>query len=256
VSGFSADWLALRGPADIRARDRALARRFAAALPPGAVVLDLGAGTGAAARALGPLAPPGTRWRCVEGDPALIAIGSNIVQTEWIERDFSDGVEDLLAPDVAAVTAFALLDLVSAAWLSDLARAAHARRLPLYAPLVVDGAVAWSPADPADGAIEAAFAAHQRSDKGFGPALGPDSAAMVAILEAAGYRVLTAASPWRLGAGDRDLLVAMVEGRRAVAGAVSGYPTEVDDWAARRLGQAREGALALRLGHRDLLALP
>src|SRR6185312_14115446 len=68
MSKFSADWLALREPADRAARDRGLARRFAAALPPRPRIIDLGAGTGATARALAPFVA-GT-WILVDRDAA------------------------------------------------------------------------------------------------------------------------------------------------------------------------------------------
>ncbi len=72
--GFSADWLALRDPADRAARDQTLARRAAEAAGPAPVIVDLGCGTGASWRALAPLLPDGARWRFVDNDPGCWSI--------------------------------------------------------------------------------------------------------------------------------------------------------------------------------------
>ncbi len=74
MSGFSAEWLALREPADHRARNRdllgALARRFAGRDT--LSVVDLGCGAGSNLRALAPALPRRQRWRLVDHDAALL----------------------------------------------------------------------------------------------------------------------------------------------------------------------------------------
>ncbi len=57
MSGFSADWLALRAGADARARDTGLAERLKSHFAGRSAlrVLDLGTGTGANLRATAPL---------------------------------------------------------------------------------------------------------------------------------------------------------------------------------------------------------
>jgi SAM-dependent methyltransferase len=72
--GFSADWLALREPADRAARDAALARRAGEAAGPEPVIVDLGCGTGATWRALAPLLPAAARWRFVDARPVLLQL--------------------------------------------------------------------------------------------------------------------------------------------------------------------------------------
>ncbi|MEO0363163.1 MAG: class I SAM-dependent methyltransferase, partial [Pseudomonadota bacterium] len=72
MSGFSAEWLTLREAADDRARDAAL-RDAVAARFDGALVADLGGGSGATLRVLGPLMPK-ARWRILDHDPALLAL--------------------------------------------------------------------------------------------------------------------------------------------------------------------------------------
>ena len=84
-----------------------------------------------------------------------------------------------------------LLDLVSDTWLDRLAVEIAARSIPVYAALSYDGRIGFSPPDPLDAAITAAVNAHQRTDKGFGPALGPAAAAFaIARFEALGYSVV------------------------------------------------------------------
>lgn len=72
--GFSADWLALREPADHAARDGALMAEAAALAGARPVVVDLGAGTGSTRRAFGAALPEGVVWRMVEGDATLLAL--------------------------------------------------------------------------------------------------------------------------------------------------------------------------------------
>jgi SAM-dependent methyltransferase len=100
MGDFSPDWLALREPADARARSAALVHRLAdwlgqashPARAPGSplAVLDLGCGTGANLRALAPrLAAAGhgrQSWLCVDRDPALLAALGRAVAA-WAGRN-------------------------------------------------------------------------------------------------------------------------------------------------------------------------
>jgi SAM-dependent methyltransferase len=253
---FSAEWLALRDPADRAARDARLDDTAARAGGPAPVILDLGAGTGATARALGPRLPAGTAWRLVDHDAGLLAHATAAVPGSVAVT------ADLAAPDALAalpwdgvtlVTCSALIDLVSADWLDRLATLLAARRLPFHAALAYDGQMEWDPADPADAAVTAAFNRHQRGDKGFGPALGPAAAGHLrAALAARGFRVATAPSPWRLGPADAALRAALVDG--IAAAAAEAGEAAAPGWAARR--GAAAGAGTMTVGHSDLLALP
>src|SRR5262245_30585886 len=72
---FSAEWLALREPADHRARSVDLSRAVGARLidrHPVRVV-DLAAGTGSNLRYLARFLPPRQHWRLVDRDTALLA---------------------------------------------------------------------------------------------------------------------------------------------------------------------------------------
>jgi SAM-dependent methyltransferase len=247
-------WLALREPADHAARSPSLAARFAAAQGPAPYVVDLGAGSGSNLRYLAPLLPPAQRWLLVDHDPALLAAAA--------ARTGAAGNVACLALDLArelpavpgrtGVAAAALLDLTAAAWLDELAR--WCGDAPVLMALSVDGRLVWQPEDPDDDAIRRHFFAHQRADKGFGPALGPDAAAHLARrLEAAGRRVFLERSDWRLGPEHAPLLGATLDGMVAAVREIAG-PSTYGRWAALRRRQIVQGRCRLTVGHIDLLA--
>jgi SAM-dependent methyltransferase len=268
MSGFSADWLSRREPADHRARDSGLLDRLAewAASRDSLSIVDLGCGTGSNARAMVPRRPGTQHWRLIDYDPALLAVALEKTadlagdryrafsfKTE--QADFAHGVEALLADDCDIVTAAALFDLVSAEWLDRLVAALAARKLPLYTVLIYDGAMEWQPAHALDAALRESFNAHQHTDKGFGPAAGPDAGPhLVKRLAEAGYDVATASTPWRLGAEEHELLVASAEGVANAARELGGIPeAEIDAWLDLR--RSEKGGSCL-IGHVDVLALP
>jgi SAM-dependent methyltransferase len=249
--GFSADWLGLREPADLRARDAGLLRRAAQAAGPAPVILDLGCGTGATVRAMAPHLPPCTQWRLVDNDADLLAHAGRVAGATartW-RLDLGD-LDSLPLADVTLVTASALLDLVPADWLRDLAARIA---VPVYAALSYDGQMGWEPAGPGDDAVTAAFNRHQRGDKGLGPALGPDAVTQAAALfGAAGFAVSQAESPWQLGPDQAALQAALVGGI-AEAAAEAGCEA-AGDWGRIRIEAAAHSTC--RIGHGDLLALP
>jgi hypothetical protein len=284
---FGLDWLRLREPHDLDARSRALARRFGAAVracagAETAALIDLGAGSGANFRALAPLIPGDQDWRLVDRDRELlahqaaeiarwargqgwrVAHGHGVVTvTTGESRWHAHGVELDLARDLSGsplsahgVTCAALLDLVSAAWLDRLASRVAAARAPFLAALIVDGRRDWQPAHADDPATARAFARHQTSDKGFGPALGPAAAASAeALFRARGYRVTSVSGEWRLGAGDAAILAALIDGEAAAAGEAD--PTLLAArWHGDRHAELRRGRLRLAIGHVDILAEP
>jgi SAM-dependent methyltransferase len=256
MTGFSADWLALRAGADSRARDNGLAERLSAhfAGVGGVRVLDLGAGTGANLRATAPLIPAPQHWVLADNDAALLARVQPLsrVTVERRETDLAAGVSGLFDPAPDLVTCSAFIDLCGAAWLDRLAAAVLASGAALYAVLSYDGREDWRPAHPLDSAVLAAFHADQRRDKGLGPALGPDAHAhLAAKMRKLGYRVFEAASDWELAQpAHAALIAALAEGSAAaVRGAIgAGAATE---WSTARIR-----AQSVTIGHRDLLALP
>ena len=269
VAGFSSAWLALRAPFDTQCRDVELARAFAAALPSPALVVDLGAGAGANVRylspivghdVLSPIVGPGVRFRLVDNDANLLALAqSGLSASTQIEVTQGNLDRDLQAAVAGAdaVTAAALMDLVSAAWFDGFAELAARRSWPLLFALSVDGRCLISPADRDDEGILAGFARDQQRDKGFGPALGPRAPAyMRDRLVSLGARVRLAPSDWRIDAQAPEMLEIFLDG---VAEAAS--RDRADDapviaaWLARRREQIAAGALSLVVGHQDLLAV-
>ena len=99
--------------------------------------------------------------------------------------------------------------------------------------------------------------AHQKTDKGFGAALGPDAAAAAeALFEAAGYQVVSGPSDWH---ADRDALAFQ---RELISGWVSAGsdmgldPDRLSRWLGSRMEQIAAGGLAIEVGHRDMAAIP
>jgi SAM-dependent methyltransferase len=269
VSGFATDWLSLREPADLRARDAALLGRVAArfARRDRIVVTDLACGTGATLRALAPHLPASQRWRLVDHDPALLREAEARCDADWagaavelepVQADLAVALEAAIESPADLLTTSAFLDLVSDAWLQRLVAAAASWRRPVYAALTYDGRVACDPVDPMDAAVLAAFDRHQRRDKGLGAALGPAAAAAAARrFTAAGFSVATAPADWRLGIEDSALQHRLLLGwHEAVARTAAVAAPELDAWLARRRAAIADGRSRLTVGHVDLWARP
>jgi hypothetical protein len=273
--GFDPTWLALREPADHAARDHALLQQAAALVAGGeTVIVDLGCGTGSNLRALADRLPARQSWRLVDHDPALLA-AARATLSDWADTATTgtDGALELLrgrqtltvrflqadlTADLAPVldgaqlvTAAALFDLCSPAWIDRFAAALAARRLPLYTALTYDGVEHWSPPHPADAPVLKAFLSHQRRDKGFGPSAGPEATQVLADAFAAhGYAVTRAPSPWRLGTTQAALVASLAAGIASAAAEAGLDQATAAAWAA-----ARQTAAAV-IGHEDFLALP
>lgn len=292
MSGFSADWLALREPWDHAAREVAARRLDAAALAGGLRpadgilgVLDLACGTGANLRELGVRLGGEQRWTLVDHDPALLdALPAALQQwaqqqghashidaggqsgtlrcaegrwqVRWQARrlDLATELNRLPWEGVQLLTASALIDLVSEAWLRRLVAASRAHGAALWMALGVDGRDCWAPSDPDDAVVQAAFRAHQGRDKGFGPALGPQAPLVLARqLADAGYRVTTTPSDWQLdGPAAAALRQALIDGISTAA--CEQQPAQAATfraWAARR--QAQIEGLSLQVGHTEVV---
>lgn len=274
-------------------------------------ILDLGCGTGANLRYLAPrlgasagvLAWRSQEWLCLDKDPLLLAELELRTRTgeEWARglelsvrtrrRDLTAGIGAPTLTPGTLVTASALLDLVSADWLAGLLRACAKAGSPLLLALTYDGRMDFTPAHPLDGTLIALFNAHQRRDKGLGPALGPQAPAYLANLAAKlGFEMEVGASDWVLGSGDTALAEALIQGWATAAmeqadqagGTSGGYPgrpharversgqgrrtatrldaarlmTMIVAWREARLAQNATGLLRIRVGHQDALLLP
>lgn len=263
--GFAPDWLALREPHDARAADAGLTGRLAAwasARRSGPRVLDLGAGTGSTLRRLRPLLPAGQDWTLVERDPALIAAGRETLAgvARYRPLDLQAALEVLGEAPADLLTASALLDLVTAAWLGRLAALRRRLGCALYVSLTYDGVIDWRPLDLGDAEVRDAVNRHQRTDKGFGgPALGPDAtpALQRLLAEERGGTVEVSRSDWRLGPGDAAIQRALLDGYLGAASAIEpARAAAFRDWHARRLAHVEADRSGLTVGHLDLLYLP
>ena len=274
MTGFSTSWLDCREAADHRSRNLSLAgalsRHFRARRE--IAIADLGGGTGSNLRATAPLLPATQHWTLIDADEGLLdaaparlaawaddaawegatlalAKGEKRIRVELRRADLTHDLEPALG-DADLVAASALFDLVSAAFIDGLAAALAERRSAFYATLTYDGRLCWEPESDADAPLRDAFNAHQRGDKGFGPAAGPDaSAALVAALSAADYAVAQGDSAWRLGPGDEALIAELAAGVAAAARATGIDAGLVDRWRAL----TRRTAL---VGHADIFAFP
>jgi SAM-dependent methyltransferase len=265
MSGFSASWLALREPYDRRARNadvlKSLAARFRDVSS--IAVVDLGCGTGSTLRAISQHLPAHQNWRLVDNDLSLLAHAAGLARPPkvTVAARAVDLVRDLeLALDGPAnlVTMSALLDLVSREWIDRLAVETAARRLPVYAALTYQGEVELAPPEALDDAIIAAVNRHQLTDKGFGPALGPNAVTRaVEAFEKVGYVVLQGRSDWVFEPSDREIQTAILDGWAGAATELQILPPQqIDSWLARRCRQVEAGRSSMRIAHVDILAAP
>jgi SAM-dependent methyltransferase len=257
MSSFTAEWLALREPADAAARSAALAAAFAGSADR---IVDLASGTGANIRYLAPRLGGVPQWLAVDHDPRLLAAlappaGAKV---SALRLDLARALDELPLDGCDLVIASALLDLVSEPWLVRLAaRCAGARAGVLFA-LTYDGRIEWAPREDADELVRGLLNRHQLGDKGFGPALGPRAAAAaVAHFNAVGYEIRAAPGDWDLGPESPALQSALIEGWLAAAAEIApGEAEALGNWARRRRAHVAAGASRVRVGHVDLGGRP
>jgi SAM-dependent methyltransferase len=276
MSGFSPEWLALREPADVRARDPGLLMALAEHLAQRETieVVDLGCGTGSNIRATAPALGPEQRWTLVDYDPVLLEAarealldwadessenGESIalkkegraIAVRFLQADLMQNLEAVIGGQPDLVTASALFDLCSADFIRRTARAVAAEGAAFYTVLTYDGVQTWSPAHPADAEMTAAFNAHQETDKGFGSAAGPAAPEALALaFREQGYAVQEASTPWRIDSSEQTLINMLADG---FAGAVAEIGRVSPDVVANWLSVRRTNSL---VGHTDTLALP
>lgn len=279
---FDSHWLALREPFDRIARSKPLAMRLVQALPTKPWLIDLGAGTGSLFRFLAPLIGGAQSWTLIDADPALLDAAFNVT-ADWADAlgyriSSDDSTMTIHAPDgdwqvdgelhdlfvmpgelpfreADAVVCSALLDLVSHGWIE---RLAETLRVPFYAALSVDGRDTWLPRHPADSVVRTGFRRDQGRDKGFGRALGPDApAAALRIFAARGFHVASAPSDWIIPRTALGMVHALILGAEdAAMAALPARRSAIAAWRDARHAQAMTTRLAIRIGHRDILALP
>ncbi|MDX1656319.1 MAG: class I SAM-dependent methyltransferase, partial [Candidatus Competibacteraceae bacterium] len=171
-------------------------------------------------------------------------------------RDLAQGVT--IGPGIDLVTASALLDLTSRGWLEQLARGCSRAGCAVLMALSYNGLIRWQPGLEDDVLVRGLINRHQRSDKGFGPALGPAAwEVLVEALEREGYRVSTQPSNWLIPPHQPALQRTLVGDWADIAVSLEplGGP-RLEDWRRRRLELIEAGRSRLQVGHMDLLALP
>lgn len=278
MSGFSPEWLALREPADLAARNRQVLTACGRAFEDedSINVCDIGAGTGASVRALVDLLPRRQFWTLVDSDENnLSAAFQQLAQWGSDVKAYDGGlmlrkgerqlyvrthVCDLAATPACwpngtdLVTASALFDLTSARWLDAFVALLAAQKVALLSMLTFDGLITAEPEHPLDRAVAEAFRAHQQRDKGFGPAAGPRAAEVLEVtLENAGYDIEVGESPWTIDRGASALLYATLAGIAAAVQETQTVPPEdIEHWLRSSVINTR----LLTIGHRDVFAKP
>ena len=267
---FDTHWLHQRADADAAARAegpyRALTARAKGLTPPLRCV-DLGCGLGANAAWLAPRLPGTQQWLLVDHDAALLGEAGRLTlndatgQATGIETLHADLTDDLtpLTRGADLITAAALLDLASAAWIDGLVAACRHQGAAALFALSYDGDFSSeTPDDRDEHRVRTAFNQDQRRDKGFGPALGPDAALYAArAFRTAGYPIHLGRSPWRLGPDRADLQRALVDGKaEAARKAAPAHASAIKRWGERRYRSIAAGTARLRVSHLDLFAEP
>jgi hypothetical protein len=266
VTRVDPGWLALRGPADARARSahtdalvaelaRHLLARFAG-VERAARLVDVGAGTGAGAGWLRWRLPVAQSWRLIDRDADLLAAAPPVLGG-WARPVVAEVAElpGLLARRPTDVlTCQALLDLLTADEIDALLAPATGSGAAVLLSLTVTGRVTLGPHHPDDDLVDRAFNAHQHRSGRLGPDAGDHAAA---VLRRHGYAVTAAATPWRLGRADRSLTAAWLHGRAEAATEQSPRDAgPIARWLDDRLGAARRGDLIATVGHVDVLGIP
>ena len=265
MSGFSKDWLALREPADHAAVNHHVRRSLVSYLAArdAVSIVDLGCGTGSNFRSLAPDIACSQHWTLVDYDAALLSHAETLnrgvlperVEIDYRQLDFSDGEIAALIAGRDLITAAALFDLVSEDKIARIADAIADTGTAFYTVLTYDGIAAWLPETPAASELRDAFNRHQCTDKGFGPAAGPDATkALKKAFEGRGYTTIVAKSPWILDDGFIELR--RETDRGWVGAVVEADGLTVEDGEAWLDSRADDPDAVTIVGHADLLALP
>jgi len=262
---FTAEWLSLREPYDMRARNPVVLNAVLGAFrsKPNLRITDLGCGTGSTLRTLSPKLAAKQEWRLVDYDPALLArAGQSAAALDLPIRpviaDLNRELEQVLQEPADLVTNSALLDLVSEDWIDRLVACAASRDLAVYAALTYDGRIELSPAHPLDEAVVQAVNQHQRGDKGFGPALGPGAAdAALAKFMQRGFSVVHGPADWTASEEYAAFQTAIVGGWALAARDIGTLATaDLIEWLFFREAEIAAGRSRLLVGHVDFFAVP
>lgn len=263
MTGFSSQWLDLREPIDHAARSEAVISALCHYFLNDwkLVITDIGCGTGSTLRALKPFFDKELTWHLIDNDPLLLEearkhAGENRVESSLL--DLSTNLDPVFTPKPDLVTTSAFLDLVSADWLAGFVEAITQRELPFYAALSYDGRGGTTPAHGDEAEVLSAFNAHQRTDKGLGPALGPDAAdTAIRLFEEAGYIICREDSDWVAGPKHPLFQTMLLDGWRDAATQMRPQSEPaIRRWHTDRMQRIEAGELDVRVGHKDFFAVP
>jgi hypothetical protein len=232
-------------------------------------------------------------WLLVDSDPALLARVPPAENVTILQRDLAP-LDEALFAGRRLVTGSALLDLVSEQWLHLLAERCRDTGAAVLFALTYDGRMACEPEEPEDAIVREAVNRHQKTDKGFGPALGPDAIAhAVELFTAFGYTVRREQSDWILDVSTPDLPASakatarppeLASGRFASEGGkvgpgnggtvsyelqrqlIEGWAVAaasiapeagplINAWRTKRIAHLAAGRSILHVGHQDLTAI-
>lgn len=263
MSVFTAEWLGLREPYDGAARNRAVLEAVAGEFEGryAVTVADLAAGTGSTFRAIASRLPAEQTWRLYDIDMGLLAgpaAPKHGARFQRIVLDLAEDLEFALEAPLDLVTASALFDLTSGAWVERFVTEVAVRNLPVYAALTYDGRVTLSPPDPEDTNIITAVNHHQFRDKGFGAALGPGAAPFcIKRFRSVGYEVTSGRADWEFTTRDQEMQLQLLNGWAAAARTMGIVPRwRLQGWLARRRDLILSARSSMTVGHIDFFARP
>ena len=265
MSVFTESWLLLREPYDAQSRNTDVRGAVADAVAHRASmsIADLGCGIGATLRALSSHLPMNQDWCLVDHNLSALSHAQSLAlapraKVRTMLLDLVNNLQTALDGSIDLITISAFLDLVSREWLDQLVRRTTMRQIPVYAALTYDGRVMLTPIHLLDATVIAAVNQHQLSDKGFGPALGPNAAAeAIDRFQASGYEVVHGKSDWAFGPTDRKIQLEIFSGWTDAARETGKVPiSDLNEWLSARRAAVAEGCSQLRVGHVDFFARP
>ena len=263
MSGFLPVWLTLREPVDHSARSEAVLSAVAHYFLEENYlqITDIGTGTGSTVRALRPFLSHNISWHLIDNDSLLLehaqkALGEQNVQLS--NADLSTSLDAIFAAPASLVTTSAFLDLVSEAWMQNFAAKLAQHKIPFYAALTYNGISECLPHHDLDEVVLDAFNTHQKTDKGFGPAMGPDAADIsIRILKEHGFEIIEDRSDWIAGPNHPQFQQILLEGWHQAACEIKpDLKSDFDQWLEFRIEKIKNNENHVTVGHVDFIAIP